>query len=209
MLQNINRLKPSRKIHFRTLFIFFACTFLICRLLSPIEVQAASRVGAGGAASGANATLAVTIPATTTGNTLVAVIGSIQGSNAVTSITGGGAWARAISSISGSQVTEIWYCPNITAGVTSVSINKSAVDSTAIVHEYSGVLATSQLDRTATAGGTATAQSSGTTAATTQANELWIGGFSTGVTGTYSTAASGWTTVRSFGTVVAGGFLRI
>ena len=191
------------------MFTLMLTTLLPQMWCGPGKALAVTRVGIGGAASGAAATLAVTIPATTAGNTLVAVVGGASTANFVTSITGGGTWAQAVASLNaGTQATEIWYCTNITAGVTSVTVNKSAIDSTAIIYEYSGVLTVAPLDKTAVATGSSATQSSGTTTVTAVANELWIGGFSTNVAGTYSTAATGWTTVSSFGTVVGAGFFE-
>src|SRR5512137_1699189 len=110
----------AAKIGLILVFTLLVSVFMYQGWYQPLYVQAAARVGTGGAASGSSSTLNVTIPATTAGNTLIAVVGSIRSSNAVTSISGGGTWTRAVSSInSSSEVTEIWYCSNITGGVTS------------------------------------------------------------------------------------------
>ncbi len=179
------------------IFTLLVTVFMWCK---PAEVSAAvGRVGTGGTGGGTATSYNITIPATTAGNTLIAVVGAINNANIVNSITGGGTWVRAASSISAStEVTEIWYCPNVTAGVTTVTVNTSSSVGTSIaVQEYSGVLAASPLDKTATASGSASAQSTGTTATTAAANELWIAGFSTGVTGTYSGQSAGWTITKS------------
>ena len=57
-----------------------------------------------------------------------------------------------------------------------MTINQASLLSAAVVLEYSGVLAVSPLDKTASITGSSTAAATGTTVATTQAIELWIGG---------------------------------
>jgi len=115
------------------------------------------------------------------GHTLVAVI-STHGNtaNSVTSITQtGAAWTRAAQATNsnGNSTTEIWYATNLAGAAKAITINQaSSLSSAAVVTEYSGVLANSSLDQTASAVAYSSASVTGTTAATPLANELWIGG---------------------------------
>ncbi|MCX6867421.1 MAG: MBG domain-containing protein, partial [Verrucomicrobia bacterium] len=128
-----------------------------------------------------SSTLSVTLGTTpVSGNSLVAVI-STRGtsSSRITSITQTGAtWTRASQAAnSNGTTTEIWYAPNVSgAGKTITITQASALRSAAVVMEYPGVLAVSPVDQTGNATGSSTAPVTGTTAATVQANELWIGG---------------------------------
>lgn len=180
--------------------LFLLLGFFVLQMISTTgEAQAAvARVGAGGSASAVAATtLNVTIPATTAGNTLVAVIGTNrQGTNAVTGITGGGTWAR-VAGASGTNAGgaiehEIWYCPNITAGVTTVTITVSTWDTSAVVQEYSGVLTASPLDASAinSTAAQGTALTSGSATATV--SDLGIAGFSTATNATFTGPTGTW-----------------
>ena len=145
---------------------------------TPVRVGSAATGNTGSSASTAISVSGMT--ATTAGNTLVAVI-STRGTSTgrVTGITGGGTWAKAAESANtNGTTTEIWYAPNISAGVTSVSITQASLRSAAIVMEYSGILTASPLDQinAASSTGSSTAASTGTTPATLQASELWVGG---------------------------------
>lgn len=168
-------------------------------LLSPSETEAVARVGAGGTAQALGTTLNVTIPATTAGNTLIAVIGVADNNgNRVSGITGGGTWIKAISggNANGAIEADIWYCPNISAGVTTVTVTlNAAFDMGAVVQEYAGVLTSSPVDQTAINNTTAvqtSSQTSGTTAATSCNNELWVAGFAAQANGAYSGPGAGW-----------------
>lgn len=76
--------------------------------------------------------------------------------------------------------SEIWYGTvnavgaSNTIAITLVSANAAAYAAEAYVSEYSGMAASGFLDRTASNQGTGFATDSGTTATTTQVNELWI-----------------------------------
>jgi len=174
--------------------------FLFRGILVPSASEAAvARAGAGGTAQqAAGLTMNVTIPSTTAGNTLIAVVGVANNNgNRVTGITGGGTWVKARSggNAGGAIEADIWYCPNIAAGVTTVTVTINlSVAMGAVVQEYSGVLTAAPLDVTAinnTSGGSAS-QTSGTTAATAQGNELWVAGFGVAANGAYSAPGAGW-----------------
>jgi len=145
--------------------------------------SATANTGTGTASTSFTATLAA---APTNGNTLIAVIATRSTSQSrITGINQTGAtWSRATQSGAGASTastTEIWYAPNVYGAGTQVTISQtSGVRSAAVVIEYGGVLTAGTLDVVANSlsGGTAsTAAVTGTTAvATTQSNELWMGG---------------------------------
>jgi hypothetical protein len=142
----------------------------------PMRVQSAT----GNTGASAATTIAVNmVTAPANGNTMIAVI-STRGtsSDRVTSITQTGAtWTRAAQTVgTAGTTTEIWVAPNVAAAAAAVTINQASLLSAAVVLEYSGVLAVSPLDKTASTTGSSTAAATGTTVATTQAIELWIGG---------------------------------
>ena len=121
------------------------------------------------------------------GNTLVAVICISQNSsNGVSGISQGGVtWSRAATvAVGGGYLgsgadTEIWYAPVGSGAGTGVTISYGALYAcAATVIEYSGVVAASPLDQTATSAGSSSPAVTGTTATTAQANELWVGGVS-------------------------------
>ncbi|MEI8036851.1 MAG: MBG domain-containing protein [Verrucomicrobiota bacterium] len=141
-----------------------------------VRVQSAT----GNTGVNATATISVTLPNTpVAGNTLVAVI-STRGTSAnrVSGITQtGAAWTRAAQATNtNGTTTEIWYAPNVSGAAKAITINQALLRSAAVVVEYSGVLTASSLDHTASATGSSIAPVTGTTAATLQANELWLGG---------------------------------
>ncbi len=142
----------------------------------PVRVNSAT----GNSGSSTVNSFGVTVPAAANGNTLIAVIATRGTSaNRVSSITQTGAtWTRAsqTNNTSGST-TEIWYAPNVASAGTTVTINLAAsLRAAAVVMEYQGVLSVSPVDQTAGNSGSGTSATTGTTVATTQQNELWIGG---------------------------------
>ena len=141
--------------------------------------------------------------APTAGNTLIAVI-STRGTSAsqISSISGGAStWTRATqTTVSSGTTTEIWYGTNIVARAsTNVVITQAAsLRSAAVVIEYSGLLVATTLDKTNSASGTNSSPVTGTTVATTVANEVWIGGISfTNSTYTLSSPLNGFNVVAS------------
>lgn len=130
----------------------------------------------------ATTTLSVTMAETPIeGNVLVVVIGlgcSVEGT--VSSIVQTGVtWAKQISKVNGTQCSvELWLGVIGSGASTSVTITLSATPSygsIANICEYSDI-ATDPLDKTATNSGDTEATDTGTTATTTEADELWIGG---------------------------------
>ena len=148
-----------------------------------ISQPAIARVGsaATGSTGGSAAnSFAVTVTAPTDGNTLVAVI-STRGtaSGQVTGISQtGAAWLKAVESVNASgETTEIWYAPGVYGAGTAVTINLAAsLFASAVIAEYDGVLSVNPVDETASSTGNSTAAATGTTATTSQADELWVGG---------------------------------
>jgi hypothetical protein len=128
------------------------------------------------------ATLVVTLANTpTNGNILVCCIAhNNDGTEHVTGITQTNVvWTEQKSNEVGGLVSAyIWYGIVSAGASTTVTITFSANPYAAVadICEYSGMLTTGFLDKTASAsGGSNTAVVTGTTATTTQAVELWIG----------------------------------
>src|ERR1035441_3016083 len=150
--------------------------------------------------TGAN-TLTVTIPSTTAGNCLVVCIAS-YGSGLIGSISGitlGGSAGNfaALAAVNGNPVGSdssaafIWADPNCAGGQTSVVISGSDLSVASggggvVIYEISGLPTSSVLDKSSTGGDSTigSAWSSGATATTTVANEIWIGCGATDYTGT-------------------------
>ena len=191
---NRQKLTPSL-LQGNNTFCLFYSKFILLALIMVIvcgNAQGQTRVQAatGNTGSSAANTFTVTLnSAPANGNTLIAVI-STRGTTAgrVSSVSSGGAtWSRSVQSTNANGVTtEIWYGAVTATGGTSVTI--TFVNSgwwqytplnyfaAAVVMEYSGILTTNPLDKTASSAGNNNSPITGTTATTTQANELWIGG---------------------------------
>lgn len=139
------------------------------------------RVQSKTAANAVATTISVTLDSTPTdGNFLVLFVGDLGATaNRVTSISQTGAtWVRAVQATNalGSQ-GEIWYAENIASASTSITVNLAAsLAAGCVVAEYSGIAIASTLDKTASSTGSGPPASTGTTATTAQAQELWLGG---------------------------------
>lgn len=102
-------------------------------------------------------------------------------------------WSRgpnAQKTTDGQAFVEIWYAPNAAAGTPTITANNANyVVWSATLQEFAGIATTAPLDVTATYVDSGYVQThyGGTTAATTQADELSVAGFAT------STEAPGWT----------------
>lgn len=92
-------------------------------------------------------------------------------------VTGGG-------SSTGNVLTSIWVDPNCAGGQTAVAATVANSTSPVIfAYEISGLATSSVVDQTASSGtSTGSSFSSGSTATTSQANEIWIGAVSAGAT---------------------------
>jgi hypothetical protein len=135
-----------------------------------------------------SSSVSVTMGATPTqGNVLIATVSSSMypsGPATVSSITQTGVtWTKQANNAYNSEWdAEIWYGVIGSGASTSVTITLSATANYGAVVdicEYSGLNTTTFLDKTATNGGSSTTTDTGTTATTTQANELWIGAITT------------------------------
>jgi len=146
--------------------------------------------------------ISVTMGSTpTSGNILVATIGikDLNTYRTVSSISQTGcSWTRQVSKTSYSTDyfdVEIWFgvvSSGASASIT-ITLTGTATCSVADVCEYSGVLTTGFLDKTASATGYSNTPQTGTTATTTQANELWIGSTIVRVGAAQSNPANGFT----------------
>ncbi len=133
----------------------------------------------GSAAAASSFTVTMTAP--TIGNTVIAVITTRSATiNAVTGISQTGVyWNRAASTTgTAGTTTEIWSGTVASTAGTVATINlSSATNAAAVVMQYSGLLLGSVVDKSAVNFATGTAATTGTTATTAQANELWVAGF--------------------------------
>jgi len=134
------------------------------------------------AGNSTDATVVATWPASTTaGNLLVAVVSFRGGSGVtITPPTASPAWTLAVRSDNSTTIsTAIYYIANASAqsGASTWTLSSSQ-NATLSLIEYSGVAISSPLDKTATNSGSGTTGNSGTTATTTQANEVAIAGIS-------------------------------
>ena len=152
---------------------------LVTSYATPTRVRSATGFSIGNTSTSFVVTMGA---APASGNTLVAVI-STRGStdSRVTGISQTGAtWTRAAQSTnSDGSTTEIWVAAMADSAGTGVTIRTAAGRCAAVVIEYSGVLtAGSPVDQinSSDSSGNSISPLTGTTAATTQADEVWIGG---------------------------------
>ena len=137
----------------------------------------------------AGSSTSVTIPSTTAGNCLVVCVMSENAAAAATvsGVTLGGSAGNfsQLAGAAGSTGSEfcdaiIWADPNCAGGQTAIVISGSHLNvgsgnGGVVVFEVSGLVTSSVLDKSSTGGTTGSSWSSGTTATTTQASEIWIG----------------------------------
>jgi hypothetical protein len=139
--------------------------------------------GASGYAKGTSATATLTVnlqQAPVSGNLLVACIAMCSGSNiAVSSISQTNVtWTEQKKVYTAYAETLIWAGVVSASAGTAITVNLASAPSygsIADVCEYSGLLTTGFLDKTASWTGVSPNALTGTTATTTQATELWIG----------------------------------
>ncbi len=162
--------KTMRLVLMVFLFISITVSAQISRVQSAV----------GNTGSSASTSIVANLPSTpVNGNTLIAVITTRGTStNRVSSISSGVGvvWTRAVQSTgTNGTTTEIWYAPNVSSAAKTITVTQASLFSAMVVMEYSNI-ELSPLDQTANATGNNTIGSTGTTAPTTQANELLIGG---------------------------------
>lgn len=152
--------------------------------------------------------LPVTIPATAAGDALILEYGGGAGAP-VTSISGGGTWQRAKSS-NVSRPSEVWYCLNCSAGVTTVTVTMPSTNAMAYVQEWAGLPLTGLIavivdasnsvsypsSTVCTTASVTTTQAADLIIATIKLNQTWL----TGPTGGWT----GFTSVALTDSVVAG-----
>jgi len=127
--------------------------------------------------------------ATTAGSLLVAIV--VEDANNAITMTG---WTSAVRSNYVNRRVQIFYKENASSESGSVTASFGASTYGGIfIFEYSGVALTSALDKTATADGTTNPASSGTTAATTQDDEVCLTGILVLDSGTFSSPTNSFT----------------
>lgn len=159
----------------------------------------------------------VTIPSTTAGNTLIIVIqqgGENVGDTAISSISGAGTWTQDESQSQYGAQVDIWECPNISGGTTSLSVTNAysnPITGNADVFEVSGLLSTGAFDNGGVNNGTS---SPATTNSLTPsgAGEFFVAGYAYEYNNTSGAttglASGGWTdTYGSTGVVVDSAYL--
>lgn len=160
--------------------------------------------------------------APTDGNSLVMALWAGSYNNSVTSITQTGAtWTKSVALNNGEGI-EIWSATNISGAASSLTINigVGGLANTAVfISEWSGGATSGFLDKTATNflnnNGTNDTLDSGTTATTTQNNELWLAVLGVGgVSNTISSSPSNGFTqldqqVYSAGVFATGAYYKI
>ena len=137
-----------------------------------------------GARGTGTSSIAVTLGSTpSNGNALIACVcmcgsgGASVSSISQTNVT----WTKQTSKAysTSSSTSEIWFGVVSASASTSITFNLSNVNTgyyqIADVYEYSGVAVSSFLDKTASSAALSSSPNTGTTAATTQNDELWIG----------------------------------
>jgi predicted esterase len=158
--------------------INMTANYSLTAVFTPTPVKKITRVQGNTKGTSTSNTISVTMSSTpTSGNVLIATIAIYD--KTVSSISQTGvSWTKQISSQYSSSylVSEIWLGVIGSGASKSITITLSGNSySCADVCEYSGIATSNFLDKTATAKGTTTATNTGTTATTTQADELLIG----------------------------------
>lgn len=143
--------------------------------------------------------------ATTAGNCLIVGFTDEGGASSVSAVKLGGAagnFAQLVSAAgapgkAGEVLAVLWADPNCAGGQTAVAVTApGATHPTLWAAEFSGIVSASPLDKQAGTTGTAGTWSSGNTATTTQATELWVGAACLGSAGSTGTGPSSpWTNV--------------
>ena len=179
-------------MHAKRLLPIFTISFLVLVAVMTVvpltpQVHASGgiiRVQGNSRGTSTTSSISVTMASTpTSGNLLIACIGSLDSNpsyDSVSSISEGGVtWTKQIQEQAESYIdSEIWVGVVGSGASVSITINLASTPNygaVADVCEYSGLATSGFLDKTATNGGSSTSPSTGTTAATSQANELWIG----------------------------------
>lgn len=183
----------------KKLLIFFVVFFSVvftaqAATFSLVQTQKASETTGTGTYTTSAFGSAITV-----GNTLVAVVSSDGNvSPEVTNVTDakGNTFTKSLNKVSTASEISIWTAPITTGGTgDTVTVTYNAANSNnsgVIIQEWNAGGSTLQLDKSASGTATSASLNSGTTAATTNANELVFGSFVwTGTTAATTTAFGG------------------
>ncbi len=197
-------------------------THILVYTAPPIPLPVAVVQSAWSTGLTAAVTAAVPLEPTREGNCLVVVVVTANATTnatiqAVTADGQAGNFGALYSEGTGTSpaIVSVWACPGCARGLTEVEITTTggAGDSlmSVLVLEVQGLAATlaGLLDQTAGATGTGTAWSSGATAATTQASELWVGaagGYAAGTSCLFTGPGSPWTGLNVAANPLAAGY---
>jgi hypothetical protein len=157
--------------------------------VSPVHATGITRVQGNCKGTGTSSPIVVNMTNTPiSGDILIAVVGVYASSSPSTpSVSGitetGVSWSRQVDNFSAVSYldVEIWVGvvgSGALKGIT-ISIGVSITQAIADVCEYSGLLTSGYLDKTAGTNGDSNSPNTGTTSTTTQSFELWIGGITT------------------------------
>jgi hypothetical protein len=138
----------------------------------------------GGGSGVSNYTITLTSKPATGDALVLSHSADLQGATDISSVTGGGVtWVFASKATAGqNRDHEIWYgCNASGSGTTTITVTLlgnlgGGNGASGNVSEWSGIAASSCLDQTASNNGSSTSPTTGITPATSQANELLIGG---------------------------------
>jgi putative surface cell wall-binding protein len=136
-------------------------------------------------ASAGGTTITATLPApTAAGHLLVAVVEDVNSNCSADNYSAPSGWTEAAQTCRGSTgPLELWYRPNVPAGITSVSFSSGSAGANSLlqVSEWSGVATTSPLDQTGTRYSSTSATTLGvsTSGNIATAGELAVTGFQT------------------------------
>lgn len=150
--------------------------------------MAIARITAQDATASGTSPLSATYPSTPTqGNLLIAIVGDSDGLNNATALSG---WTQVVPIGNASSASEVNIFFKIAGASEPTSVSPTfgaSITATIAIYEYSGPASSSVLDKSTSAGGAGSPQSTGTTAATTVASDLVIvAGFSSGNTPTFT-----------------------
>jgi len=177
-----------------------------------MRVQGAAR----GTATSGSSISAMLSQTPTSGNLLIAVVGTQSNSpgDTVSSISETNvSWTKQISTDGSGWDSEIWAGIVGSNASTSITVNLSSALAGAVtgaivdICEYSGLLTSGYLDRTTTNSGNSVLGTTGTTTTITQATELWVGTIwvATHGTVTQSSPTNGFTLLDGAQIGLAGG----
>lgn len=174
--------KLYKKTHYLLILLIFLTVGIAIYILNTPQKTGSSvaRTSFNTCSNSNSNSLNCSIASTTNNNTLVAVIGT-RGvtANRVTSINQTGAvWVKATQAVNeNGNTTEIWYTTSLSSASTNITINLAEqLNASAIITQYSGILTTNALDKTANSTGSSNTANTGTTTQTSQSNQLWVGG---------------------------------